>query len=119
MRFLDAAQAAADYVTKHVKGRMLPARALLSLRGLADSRRLSVGYIVTDRQRYLTDGSENPNYRRLVVYEPHAKVLRYLFRRYRELGGNLCALYHEIAAWPCVFPLFQHPTHATHVHLSH
>src|SRR5947209_14638816 len=26
-RFLDAAQAAADYVTKHVRGRMLPARA--------------------------------------------------------------------------------------------
>jgi len=80
-RFLEAAQAAADYITKHVKGRMLPARAQLSLRGIADSRKISIGYIVVDRQRYLADGSENPNYRRLVVYEPHARIVRYLFRR--------------------------------------
>src|SRR5438046_3009910 len=65
-RFPDAAQAAADYVTKHVKGRMLPARAQLSLRGVADSRKISVGFIVVDRKRYLGDGSENPSYKRLV-----------------------------------------------------
>jgi hypothetical protein len=116
-RFLDAAQAAADYVTKHVKGRMLPARAQLSLRGVADSRRISVGYIVIDRQRYLSDGSDNPDYRRFVVYEPHAKVVRWLFRRYRELGGNLRRLYMEIDAWPSVFPLFEDPTHAQYIGL--
>ncbi len=118
-RFLDAAQAAADYVTKHVKGRMLPARAQLSLRGLADSRRIAVGFIVTDRQRYLPDGSDNPNYRRLVVYEPHARVVKYLFHRYRELGGNLRALYREILTWPYAFPFFTDPTHARYNGLSH
>src|SRR6266568_3972561 len=117
-RFLDAAQAAADYVTKHVKGRMLPARAQLSLRGCADQRRLSIGYIVVDRQRYLADGSDNPDYRRFVIYEPHAKVVRWLFRRYRELGGNLRRLYQEIDAWPFVFPLFEDPTHAQYIGLT-
>jgi DNA invertase Pin-like site-specific DNA recombinase len=117
-RFLDAAQAAADYVTKHVKGRMLPARAQLSLRGCADQRRLSIGYIVVDRQRYLPDGSDNPNYRRLVVYEPHARVVRYLFRRYRELGGSLWALHREIDAWPCVFPFFEDSEHAKYVQIT-
>ena len=117
-RFLDAAQAAADYVTKHVKGRMLPARAQLSLRGVADSRKISVGYIVVDRQRYLPDGSDNPDYRKFVIYEPHARVVRYLFRRYRELGGNLRQLFREIDAWPCVFPLFEDPTHAQYVGLT-
>jgi len=116
-RFLDAAQTAADYVTKHVRGRMMPARAQLSLRGLAEGRRLAVGYIVTDRQRYLADGSDNPNFRRLVVYEPHARVVRWLFRRYRELGGNLWRLYLEIDAWPAVFPLFEDPAHAQYIGL--
>src|SRR6266566_5134419 len=114
-RFLEAAQAAADYVTKHVKDRMLPARAQLSLRGIADSRKISIGFIVVDRQRYLADGSENPNYRRLVVYEPHAKVVRQLFRRYRELGGNLWALYREIDGDPCVFDFFEDPTHGQYI----
>lgn len=117
-RFLDAAQAAADYVTKHVRGRMLPAREQLSLRGVADCRRISVGYIVVDRQRYLPDGSDNPDFRRLVVYEPHAKVVRWLFRRYRELGGNLRVLYREVSAWPCVFPFFIDPEHARNSGLS-
>jgi DNA invertase Pin-like site-specific DNA recombinase len=117
-RFLDAAQAAADYVTKHVKGRMLPARAQLSLRGCVDSRKISVGFIVVDRQRYRADGSDNPNYKRLVVYEPHARIVRYLFRRYRELGGNLWALWREIDAWPCVFPFFEDPNHAKYVQLT-
>ncbi len=117
-RFLDAAQAAADYVTKHVKGRMLPAREQLSLRGVADCRRISVGYIVTDLQRYLPDGSDNPNFRRLVVYEPHARVVRWLFRRYRALGGNLRALYREISAWPCVFLFFEDPDDARNCGLS-
>jgi DNA invertase Pin-like site-specific DNA recombinase len=117
-RFLDAAQAAADYVTKHVKGRMIPALAQLSLRGCADSRMLSVGYIVVDRQRYLPDGSENPRYKRLVIYEPHARVVRWLFKRFRELGGNLRALLREINAWPCVFPFFEDPKHARYVSLS-
>lgn len=117
-RFLDAAQAAADYVTKHVKGRMIPAREQLSLRGIADCRRISVGYIVTDLQRYLPDGSDNPWFRRLVVYEPHAGVVRWLFRRYRQLGGNLRALYREICGWPCVFPFFEDPEHARNCGLS-
>ena len=117
-RFLDAAQAAADYVTKHVKGRMLPAREQMSLRGQSDSRRIAVGYIVVDRQRYLADGSDNPNYRRLVVYEPHARVVKWLFRRYRELGGNLRALYREMLTWPYVFPFFTDPIHARYTGLS-
>jgi DNA invertase Pin-like site-specific DNA recombinase len=117
-RFLDAAQAAADYVTKHVKGRMIPALAQLSLRGCADSRMLSVGYIVVDRQRYLPDGSENPKYKRLVIYEPHARIVRWLFKRFRELGGNLRALLREINAWPYVFPFFEDPRHARYVSLS-
>src|SRR6266568_1004466 len=111
-RFLEVAQAAADYVTKHVKGRMLPARAQLSLRGVADSRKISIGFIVVDRQRYLADGSENAKYKRLVIYEPHARVVRYLLRRFRGLGGNLHALFREIDAWPCVFPFFEDPRHA-------
>jgi DNA invertase Pin-like site-specific DNA recombinase len=118
-RFLELAQAAADYVTKHVRGRMLPARAQLSMRGVHDGRRINVGYIIVDRERYLEDGSDNPEWRKYVIYEPHAKVIRWLFRRFRQLGGNLRVLHREIEAWPFVFPDFDDPEHARYTGMIH
>jgi DNA invertase Pin-like site-specific DNA recombinase len=117
-RFLELAQAAADYVTHHVRGRMLPARAQISKRGLADGRRINVGYIVVDRERYLADGSDNPDWRRFVIYEPHAKVIRWLFRRLRQLSGNLRVLHREIEAWPFVFPYFEDPEYSRNINLT-
>ncbi|HLX59340.1 MAG TPA: recombinase family protein [Ktedonobacteraceae bacterium] len=116
-RFLELAQAAADYSTKHVKGRMLPARARVSMRGQADGRKVSVGYIV-DRREFIEDGSENPKYKRFVPYLPHAKVVRWLFKRYRELNGNLNRLYREIEAWPLIFPFFEDSENAKYLLLS-
>ena len=41
-----------------------------------------------------------------VVYEPHAKIIRWLFKRYRELNGNLGKLGREVRAMNLTFPPF-------------
>ena len=41
-----------------------------------------------------------------VVYEPHAECIRYLFKRYRELNGNLPRLGRELRATGFMFPAF-------------
>ncbi len=41
-----------------------------------------------------------------IVYEPHAKIIRWLFKRYRELNGNLGELGREIRARNLTFPPF-------------
>jgi hypothetical protein len=111
------AKAAANFITQHVKGLLHPARRAVSQRGQADGRKVSIGYIV-DRRKHLADGRDNPNYKRFVPYESHSRVVAYLFRRYKELGGNLRRLYREIDSWPFVFPFFVDPTHAKYVLLS-
>jgi len=40
-----------------------------------------------------------------VVYEPHAKIIRWIFRRYRELCGNLPRLFREVRS--VTFPPFE------------
>ncbi len=64
-----------------------------SLRGQFDGRTLTVGFIV-DRVKLLADGTPNPTYGKFIEYVPHARVVRCLYARFRELGGqfNLLAL---------------------------
>jgi DNA invertase Pin-like site-specific DNA recombinase len=84
-RFLELAQAAADYVTKHVKGRMHPARAQVSKRGEFDGRKVATGFILLKDEK---------TYR---VHEPHAEVMSYLFKRFRELDAQFNLLWREVA----------------------
>ena len=62
-----------------------------------------VGYVV-DRRPKLEDGSFNPSYKRLAPYEPHAEIVKWLFKRYMELGGDMHGLCREIAAKDFLFP---------------
>ncbi len=110
-------EVAANFITEHVKKVLHPARRAVSERGQADGRRVSIGYIV-DRRKHLEDGRDNLNYKRFIPYEPHARVIRWLFKRYKELGGNLRRLHREISTWPHVFPFFTEPKNARYVQLS-
>ena len=91
-RFLEIAQAAADYVTKHVKGRMHPARFQVSRRGEFDGRIVATGFILIEGEK---------TYK---VYEPHSQVMRYLFRRFRELDAQFNLLWREVGGKNDVFP---------------
>ncbi|SRR6266487_2320738 len=98
-QFRVQARIAADFITNHVKGLLHPARNRKSARGLCVAGSSPVGYIVdVDRN--------SPTYRKYIPYEPHAAIVRHIFRRYRELGGRLNELGRELNRLPFVFPDF-------------
>ncbi len=98
-RFLELAQQAADYVTKHVKGRMIPAKYKVARRGEYDGRTIPIGLI-------LFDGEKKPH-----EYRPQAEVVRTrIFQRFRELGGQFNLLWRELAPVRDLFPPY--PTDA-------
>jgi DNA invertase Pin-like site-specific DNA recombinase len=66
--------------------------------GYYDGRWLSPGYIVN---------RSDPLHKKLMVYEPHAHRVRWLFRRYLELDGNLRGLAREVEAMEYLFPPFE------------
>ena len=75
-RFLELAQQAADYITKHIKGRMLPAKNQVSRRGDWDGRCLPIGLIIFE-------GELKPH-----GYEPQVEKIRHLFKRFRTKRKN-------------------------------
>jgi hypothetical protein len=101
-------EAAADYLTDYVMARLVGAKQKVSERGEYDGRALPVGYILDRREWVEVDGVKvkNSGYKRYMEYEPHAKVVRWLYYRYMMLGGNLSRLCREIKAMPVLFPDF-------------
>lgn len=113
-RFL--AETAAEYITHHIKGRLIPAKERLARKGCyAGYGSVPMGFIVDRREKIMVDGREesNPTYRKYIVYEPHAKIIRWLFRRFRELGGNMGALCRELETMPYIFPDFPDKSYET------
>ncbi|HZU01393.1 MAG TPA: recombinase family protein [Ktedonobacteraceae bacterium] len=89
---------AGEFIKWQVRGWMLPARERAAKQGMwAGMGDISIGYVVDIDPK-------NPTYKRFVVYEPHAKIVRYIFIRYADLCGNLTALIREITVHPIVFP---------------
>ncbi|WP_161977582.1 recombinase family protein [Dictyobacter kobayashii] len=91
---------AAEFIRRQVKGWMLPARERAAMRGLwAGYGDLPMGYIVDF-------DSHSSNYKKFVPYDPHADIVRWLFDRYMELGGDEGKLYRELGINPVYFPVF-------------
>lgn len=105
-RFRDRCIAAWEYVEYQIYGKMLGARDFLGKTCRYASGCIPVSYIVDQRQK-VAKGVLNPHYRKYVVYEPHAKVVLAIFRRFRELNGQLWQLYRELLRLPFVFPDFE------------
>src|SRR5437763_12619855 len=49
---------------------------------------------------------KNPDHYRYIVYEPHAEVIRWIFRKFKQLNGNVAALMREIESKPLLFADF-------------
>ncbi len=101
-------EAAADYLRDYVVARLGGAKRRNAEQGLYDGRRVAFGYIVDYRQNITVDGRtvKNPTYKKYIVYEPHAAIIRYLFIRYIQLNGDISALYREICQEVFLFPGF-------------
>ena len=96
---------AADFLRDYVRDRLQLKREQFALKGLYDGRAVPVGFIV-DRRETIS-GLPNPTYKKYIVYEPHAEVIRRIFRRYLELGGGLKKLYRELKKETFLFPSFE------------
>ncbi len=72
-------------------------RIVASNKGFYDGRFLPAGYTVDN---------SNHQEKRIVIYEPHAEVVRWLFKRFMQLDGKIMDLCRELEAMPYVFPKF-------------
>ncbi len=92
--------AARTYIEEIIKGRLNAARDELGLMGLYAGQGVPVGF-------YVDLDKESPMYQHYLVYEPHAEIVRAIFRRYRELGGAFNKLARELEVRQPVFSLFE------------
>ena len=85
------------------------------MQGEYDGRAVPIGFIVDRRKEIIVTDQfvPNPTYKRFIVYEPHARVVRWLFLRFMECGGRVKRLYQELVTMPYVFPAFS-PDVASH-----
>ncbi len=64
---------AGEFIRRQVKGWMLPARTRAAKQGKwAGLGDISIGYVVDIDPK-------SPTYKHFLVYEPHARIVRYLF----------------------------------------
>ena len=92
---------AAAYIENHVRGTMLRRRTQAARSGLwAGLGSVPVGYIV-DKDK------ESKTYGKFIVYEPHARIVRWIFVRFVELGYDFYKLCKELRDIPCLFPPFE------------
>ncbi len=103
-KFRRKCEEAWSYLENHVYGRMLAAKRELGETGFWAAGSIPIGYSVDRREKI--DGMKNPEYRKYIIYEPHARVVRWLFERYRELGGRINDLLREIECRHYLFPAF-------------
>lgn len=85
--------ASRNYLDDHVLGRMNGNQKAKALQGLFDGRMLPMGYVTQGRRKQQT----------ILVYEPWAKVVRWIFERFHELG-SVHQLAREIETMPYLFP---------------
>ncbi len=87
----------AAFYLRHIYEKMIPAKH----QAIEDDHSYGGGAIPFG---YIVMATEERKF--FVVYEPHAKIIRWLFKRFRELGGSLARLGQEIHAMGLSFPAF-------------
>jgi DNA invertase Pin-like site-specific DNA recombinase len=103
-RFKRRCEEAWNYLEYHVYGRLLPARDARALAGYWIGGNMPIGFILDITEKI--NRRPNPNFYRYIPYEPHKKIVNWIFRRFKELHDNLTSLMVEIEAMPYLFPPF-------------
>src|SRR5713226_1334143 len=82
-----------SYLDDHVLGRMNGSQEAKALQGLFDGRNLPMGYVIQGKKKQQV----------LIIYEPWARVIRWMFERFKNLD-SLSKLCREIEAMAYLFP---------------
>jgi len=96
---LDKFAEAARFIDEVVHGKLIPAK----MQAIEESQSYG-GHCIP--MGFYVEEDEDGERKYYVVYEPHAKIIRWLFKRYRELNGNLGKLGREVRAMNLTFPPF-------------
>jgi hypothetical protein len=98
----DDFKAAAMFIEEIIKGKLLAAKYRnIQYNASYGGGAIPFGYVVDG----LGDGSAERKFYR--VYEPHAVLIRWLFKEFRNLGGNLPLLVRELERMDFRFPPFE------------
>ncbi|MFL5586536.1 MAG: recombinase family protein [Ktedonobacteraceae bacterium] len=101
-RFKRRCEEAWSYLEYHIYGRMLKAQDELGFAGYWTKGNLPIGYIVDNKKEI----NGRKVYRKIFPYEPHARIVKKLFKRFGELRGHLKELFREVHAGKFDFPDF-------------
>ena len=86
---IDKFKEAATFIDEVIHGKLLPAK----MQAIEESHSYG-GHAVP--MGYYVVADELDERKSYAVYEPHAVIIRWLFRRYREVNGNLGKLGREV-----------------------
>jgi len=90
---LDKLIASRNYLEEQVLGKMNGGQEAKALNGQFDGRNLAMGYVVKGKKKQQV----------ILIYEPWAKVIRWMFARFKELE-SVTKFAHEIELMPYLFP---------------
>jgi DNA invertase Pin-like site-specific DNA recombinase/uncharacterized protein (UPF0147 family) len=110
---------AADFLRDYVKARLQDKKDMFSLQGRYDGRNLAAGYVIDKREKI--NGEDNPNYKKLIAYPPHAEVTLSIFEQLIQCGGKPKRLYRELKKKAVLYPDFDEsvdPHTASKLHLQ-
>lgn len=96
---------AAEYINSVIVGKLNRARDRLMKEGKWGGARVPMGYMVDMREKL--DNQPNPNYRKFVVFEPFAQIVREYFRIFIEMNGSIVKTYERIFAQGIFFPCIE------------
>jgi DNA invertase Pin-like site-specific DNA recombinase len=97
----DDFKAAAMFIEEIIKGKLLAAKHRhIQYDASYGGGSIPFGYIVTGM------GDDTADRKHYTIYEPHAILIRWLFKRFKELGGNLPLLARELVSIDFRFPSF-------------
>src|SRR6266566_3057966 len=94
-RFISKAMEAGNWITEHVKGKMLPGRLLKAEKGLIANGIAPIG------MQLIQVGAKEKDV--TLKASPHAINVAALYQRFYDLGADLTALHNEIVGRP-IFP---------------
>ncbi len=102
-QFRTQCQMSARFIKDHI-GMMNRMRDRVAERGQYFGGRVPIGYILDENDRF-------------IPYEPHAKVIRWIFRRYKQIG-NASQIARELNAKKYAFPPYEAGVRAPYTNLT-
>lgn len=117
-QFRFKSEQAAEFVHLATQGRLYAAKQRSAAEGRWTGSPIPVGYIL-DARKVLQNGNANPNWRKLVPFEPYATVVRTYFELFLKLDGSLIKTFNHIEHHGPDYPDFESAEIQRQVPLEH